>query len=178
MEVSYQILSSSQIELPLFAHFNRHQEVTRCWRKENGKWMLKDAAFVEEWSSAQYEFLVKCLKNTIDTGGFVFGVFRKKMMIGFASVESRHFGSKNQYVQLSCIHVSCESRGQGVGQRLFQCACIGARKLGAGKLYISAHSAEETQAFYHAMGCVEAKEYDRELAEAEPCDCQLEYKLK
>ena len=38
-------------------------------------------------------------------------------------------------------------------------------------------SSEETQAFYHALGCVEAEEYNEALYAAEPCDCQLEYVL-
>lgn len=177
MEAAYQILSESQITRALFSHFNRRQEVKRCWRKEHGSWMLKDIAFVDDWSEAQYEFLVKCLKNTVHTGGFVIGAFVQDRLSGFCSVESQHFGSKDQYVQLSCIHVSCECRGEGIGKGLFVCAEAAAKKLGARKIYISAHSAEETQAFYHSLGCREAKEYNRELAEAEPCDCQLEYIL-
>ncbi|MDF2592353.1 MAG: GCN5-related N-acetyltransferase, partial [Clostridia bacterium] len=31
------------------------------------------------------------------------------------------------------------------------------------------------QAFYKAMGCVEAKEYNDRLVAEEPFDCQLEY---
>lgn len=45
---------------------------------------------------------------------------------------------------------------------------------GAKKLYISAHSAVESQAFYKAMGCVEAQVYNQMHVEQEPCDCQLE----
>jgi len=59
----------------------------------------------------------------------------------------------------------------------FVIACEAGRRLGAEKLYISAHSSKESQAFYHAIGCIEAKEYNRELSEAEPCDCQLEFVL-
>lgn len=177
MAATIEILSESQISRQLFRHFNRHQEVKRCWRKEAGSWKLRDISFVEEWKEAEYEFLVKCLKNTIHTGGFVFGCFEEGKLKGFTSVESRRFGSKEQYVQLSCIHVSCECRGKGYGKRLFERAILAARKLEAEKLYISAHSSEETQAFYHALGCVEATEYDEKLYAAEPCDCQLEYVL-
>ena len=49
---------------------------------------------------------------------------------------------------------------------------------GAKKLYISAHSAVETQAFYRAMGCVEAQEYNQKHVEAEPYDCQMECSLE
>ena len=177
MNTNYIQLTEKEIELQLFRGFRRHQEVTRCWRKENGKWLLKDISFVEEWGEAEYAFLVKCLKNTDHTGGFVFGAFDEGRLVGFASVENKLFGSRNQYVQLSCIHVSEESRGKGIGKRLFVIACEGGRRLGAKKLYISAHSSKESQAFYHAMGCIEATEYSKELSEAEPCDCQLEFVL-
>lgn len=175
METSIQLLSEPQITRDLFRHFNRYQEVTKCWRREQGIWVLKEESFAEDWSEAQYEFLVKCLKNTVNTGGLVLGAFTEEKLVGFASVESRHFGSAGQYVQLSCIHVSNEFRGEGLGKQLFQYASYGAKKLGAEKLYISAHPAQETQAFYHTMGCVEAGEYDGELAEQD--DCQLEYAL-
>ncbi len=177
MEVTYGILSEPEISLELFQHFKRYQKVTRCWRKEADGWKLKEIPFVEEWKEAEYIFLVKCLKNTVNTGGFVFGCFEDGKLMGFASVESGHFGSSGQYVQLSCIHVSYGCRNQGYGKELFQCAIAAGRKLGAAKLYISAHSSEETQAFYHALGCVEAEEYNGALYAAEPCDCQLEYVL-
>lgn len=185
MESSIQILTEPQITRDLFRHFNRRQEVSKCWQREQGLWVLNEVSFVEDWSEEQYQFLVKCLRNTVLTGGLVLGAFIQGKMIGFASVESRHFGSSKQYVQLSCIHVSCESRGQGLGKKLFRFASLGAKKMGAEKLYISAHPAQETQAFYHMLGCVEAGEYDGDLAEPYSCqqeymlyDCQLEYTLK
>ena len=48
---------------------------------------------------------------------------------------------------------------------------------GAQKLYISAHSAEESQAFYRSIGCIDALWISREHAEKEPYDCQMEYAL-
>ncbi len=174
MSIIYRKLEETQITRQLFQSFRRHQNVTRCWRKEEGKWLLKDVPFVEEWSEAEYSFLVKCLKNTIHTGGYVFGAFQEEQLIGFASVENNHFGSEKQYVQLSCIHVSEESRGKRIGKELFARACEAGRLLKAEKLYISAHSSKESQAFYHAMGCVETLEYNKEISQAEPYDCQLE----
>jgi len=66
----------------------------------------------------------------------------------------------------------------GIGKRLFSLICRKAKEMGAKKLYISAHSSQETQAFYKTMGCIEAVEYNDELVAREPCDCQLEYKLR
>ena len=180
MDSSIQILSEPQITRELFQHFNRRQEVSKCWQREQGLWVLNEVSFIEDWSESQYQFLVKCLKNTVHTRGLVLGAFTQEKLIGFASVESRRFGSRKQYVQLSCIHVSSECRGHGLGKKLFRFASLGAEKL-----YISAHPAQETQAFYHMLGCVEADEYDGDLAEPYSCqqeyklyDCQLEYTLK
>lgn len=175
--VNYRELEKAEIQISLFAHFNRYQDVSRCWRKENGDWTLKEIAFTEQWSSDEYAFLVKCLQNTIKTGGAVFGAFHNNILVGFASIENQFFGSHNQYLQLSSIHISYENRGMGIGKKLFLLTCERARVLGAQKLYISAHSSEETQTFYKVIGCVEAMEYNEKLVAEEPFDCQLEYNL-
>ncbi len=64
-----------------------------------------------------------------------------------------------------------------MGRRLFAMACAWAKAHGAKKLYISAHSAVETQAFYRAVGCVDALEPNCAHVEREPYDCQLERML-
>ena len=175
--IKYKKLEAEEINLTLFSNFERYQDVKKCWRKENGEWILKDIAFVEEWNLAEYEYLIKCLHNTIETRGIVLGAFCDNSMVGFASVENEFFGSENEYLQLSSIHISNGRRGMGIGKQLFILACEKAKKMGAQKLYISAHSSQETQAYYKSMGCVEALEYNAKLVEQEPCDCQLEYSL-
>jgi len=80
-------------------------------------------------------------------------------------------------MDLSSIHVSQDMRGQGIGRELFSVAKRFARERKAKKLYISAHSAVESQAFYRAMGCREAEEYNLKHVEKEPYDCQLECDL-
>lgn len=175
--IIYKQLKDIEINIALFSSFNRYQDVKKCWRKENGEWILKEIAFTEQWDSDEYEYLVKCLQNTVNSGGAVFGAFHKEALIGFASVENEFFGSQKEYLQLSCIHTSYESRGMGIGKKLFSIACKKAKQMGAQKLYISTHSSEESQAFYKATGCVEAVEYNAKLVDAEPCDCQSEYCL-
>lgn len=176
-ELQYKKLKAEDIKEDLFKGFNRHQKVTKCWRKIDNQWVIKDIAFTEEWTSKEYEFLVKCLKNTVNTGGVVFAAFREEGLAGFVSVENTFFGSENEYLQLSCIHVTYEGRGMGVGRGLFELAAESAREMGAKKLYVSAHSSIESQAFYKNLGCVEAVEYNEKLVEEEPCDCQLEFVL-
>lgn len=118
-----------------------------------------------------------CLKNTLAAGGFVYAAFCDGALKGFVSVEAAPFGGEQGYLDLSSIHVSWDMRGRGVGRALFAAAKEWARDHGGRKLYISAHSAVESQAFYKAMGCVEAQVYHPGHVEAEPYDCQLECAL-
>ena len=175
--ITYKNIERPEVTAALFDGFDRYQEVKKCWRKIGGAWILKDIAFIEQWNEQEYAYLAQCLRRTLETGGAVVGAFTDGGLVGFASVEGRVFGGEQMYVQLSSLHVSYGRRGEGIGKALFARACSHARKLGAKKLYISSHSAEETQAFYKSVGCVEAAEYDAALTAAEPCDCQLEYLL-
>ena len=116
-------------------------------------------------------------EHIIKDGGVVFGAFLEGQLKGFASVETEKKKKNQEYMDLSSIHVSEDMRGHGIGKQLFQLAAAWAKSNGGEKLYISAHSAVESQAFYHAMGCVEAVEYKKEHVEQEPYDRQLEYWL-
>ena len=124
-----------------------------------------------------YEKLIFCLKNTIASDGFVYAAFYDGKLKGFVSVESEIFGGKQGYCDLSSIHISEDMRRKGIGRTLFLAAKEWAKQKGAKKLYISAHSAVESQAFYKSMGCVEAEVYNKKHVEDEPYDCQLECDL-
>lgn len=175
--LQYKTLSADELTLELFNDFIRHQVVTKCWRKENNQWIIKDAPFIDNWNTEDYQFLVSCLKNTIITGGFVYAAFYCGRLKGFVSVESEVFGGEQKYLDLSSIHVSEDMRGRGIGSDLFLAAKKWAKEQGAKKLYISAHSSVESQAFYQKAGCAEAQIYHREHVEKEPYDCQLECEL-
>ena len=170
-------LEKKELERALFAQFHRRQVVTKCRRKTDAGWVILDDPFVDDWTEEEYLLLVQCLRNTLETGGVVFGDFEDGVLKGFASVEGSFSGSRGQYLELTCIHVSEEYRGRGIGRKLMVSAKQWARDAGAEKLYISAHSAVESQAFYDAMGCREAEEYNALCVEKEPCDCQLECAL-
>ncbi|MCM1166323.1 MAG: GNAT family N-acetyltransferase [Lachnospiraceae bacterium] len=175
--IEYRELNEAEINRELFAAFIRRQVVTDCWRRVNGEWTIKSDPFIDDWSEEDYAVLIKCLKNTVSSGGVVYGAFDGGALKGFASVEPRLFGGEQKYLDLSSMHVSQDRRGRGIGRALFARACAWARAHGAEKLYISAHSAVESRAFYTAVGCVEAVVYNREHVRAEPFDCQLERKL-
>lgn len=175
--LTYRTISAPEIDRRLFRSFIRRQVVTKCWRQSPQGWVIKDDPFIDDWSEEDYAFLVSCLKNTVATGGLVYGAFDDGCLKGFASVEAGLFGGEERYADLSCIHVSQDMRGRGIGRRLFEQAKAWAREHGARKLYISSHSAVESQAFYAAMGCTDAKVYNQKHVEAEPFDRQLELTL-
>ncbi|MDO7977813.1 GNAT family N-acetyltransferase [Oceanotoga teriensis] len=175
--MDYRKLQIDEINRKLFNKFKRYQKVTKCWRKINDEWIIKDISFIDQWSEDNYNELIKCLKKTLDTGGIVYGAFLENSLKGFVSVENGFIGKNKEYSDLSSIHVSEDMRGHGIGKKLFQIAVEWAKSQGAKKLYISAHSAVESQAFYKSLGCQEALEYNKEHVEKEPYDCQLEYLL-
>lgn len=175
--ITYRQLTLKEINRKLFKDFIRRQVVTDCLRKENDEWVIRSDPFIDDWSEEDYSFLVSCLKNTVKTGGFVYGAFYEGALKGFVSVESDIFCEEQGYIDLSSIHVSEDMRGKGIGKALFLAAKEWAKGKSAKKLYISAHSAVESQAFYKKMGCVEAEAYNMEHVEKEPFDCQLECKL-
>ena len=176
--IQYRRLEADEINRELFRQFIRHQEVTKCWRKENGQWVIRDAPFVDDWTEEEFQKLAQLLKRTVDRGGFVCAAFWEGVLKGFVSVEAGIFGGEERYLDLSSIHVSEDMRGKGIGKVLFAAAKKWARENGAGKLYISSHSAVESQAFYKAMGCVEAKVYHSGHVAQEPFDCQLECEVQ
>ena len=175
--VKYRVLYAQEICRELFRDFIRHQTVTKCWRKENGRWIIKDAPFIDDWTETDYQVLISCLKNTILSNGFVYAAFYNEKLKGFVSVEAEIFGDEQRYCDLSSIHISEDMRNKGIDRTLFLAAKEWAKQKGAKKLYISAHSAVESQAFYQSMGCVEAEVYNQKHVEDEPYDCQLECRL-
>lgn len=175
--IQYRTLHADEINRELFQSFIRHQIVTKCFRRENNEWTIKDDPFIDDWTEADYQTLVACLKNTVLSGGLVYAAFLDGSLKGFVSVEPELFGGEHGYLDLSSIHVSEDMRGHGIGTQLFLSAKEWAKKNGAKKLYISAHSAVESQAFYKAMGCTDAQLYHQKHVEAEPYDCQLEVLL-
>ena len=172
--IIYRELTIDDVDISMFACFDRTQNVTKCRRKIKGEWVIKDIAFVDNWSEEEYREEVDYLRNLIKSKGYVVGAFCNEKLKGFASVEPAVLGTYAKYMNLSNIHISQDMRRQGIGKELFVLSKKWAKEHGAEKLYISAHSAVESQAFYKSMGCVEALEYNKELVEKEPCDCQLE----
>ena len=157
--------------------FVRHQEVTQCWRRIDGEWRLLPIRFTEDWNLQECRRIAGNIAGKLDADIVGYGAFDEGIVVGFITIGTACFGSRGQYVQLAEFEVSEDYRGMKIGKQLFALGCEAARALGAGKLYISAHSSMESQEAYRALGCVHAEEINAALAEAEPCDVQMEYTL-
>ena len=178
-KIEYRLLREEELIPGLLAEFERDQEVARVWSPVDGKLTLIENPFREEWSAKQKDELVMTyFPEAIRSGGCVVAALDKGTVIAFAVLTGGLFGSRKQYIQLASIHVSLAFRGMGIGRRLFSLISGEAKKRGAQKLYISSHYAEETQAFYKAVGCVLAEETFDGMAACEPNDIPLEFLLE
>ena len=173
----FRLLAAEEIAPSFLDGFERRQEVMLCYRRSGKGWEVRPDPFLDDWSEEERAAVVKTLQETAKSGGFVQAAFFEGRTVGFAAVCKQPLGKKREYLDLSELHVSREWRRRGVGRRLFQAAAAWAKEHGAEKLYISAHSAVETQVFYRSLGCTDAVWEDKRHVEKEPFDCQLEYCL-
>ena len=92
--ITYRRILDEELNLGLFGDFIRRQVVVDCLRQVEGKWVVKADPFIDDWSREDYEVLTVCLKNTLKTGGFVYGAFLENRLKGFVSVEAELFGGE------------------------------------------------------------------------------------
>lgn len=177
MTLQYEKLNAGNFNDHSLDRFVRHQQVKECWRKADGQWKLVPIEFEENWSVKQCREIAADVALHMAKDQTAIGAFDGEEVVGFITISHRLFGNSANYAELVCFQVSEPYRGKKIGKTLFTQACEEAKRLGADKLYISAHSSKESQAAYQALGCVHAAEINQKLAEEEPCDVQLEYVL-
>lgn len=160
--------------------FDRSESVYYAYRKTENGLKLTEARYDEFWDNEDLKKQSQSLKSTVISGGYVVAIHDPSSLrvLAFAALEAGKFGQMKEYVNLSALHVSCESRGLGYGRVLFEHLKSYANDLGIEAFYISASSCENAQNFYRKIGCVEAEEINRDLAEKEPYDVQMEFVLK
>jgi predicted acetyltransferase len=157
---------------------NPSQFIGKAWREIDGRRQLIDIDYQEFTWPNGYENHLNGLKKTILDGGFAVGAFDSNdKLIGFATLNREFFGEKFNHVLLDQLFISLEYRNKGIGRSLFMLCADMAKEWNADKIYICAGSAEETIAFYYAIGCSEAKEVNKTLYEKDVKDIQLEYLL-
>lgn len=175
-KIEYAPLTGDNFHAASLDGFVRRQEVEACWRRQDGRLTLVPCRFTEDWDAAALRLTAQSVLRGM-AQGFAFGAFAGTQVIGFAMASGKTFGSRGQYMELRMLQVSQPFRRQGIGRALFSLVCEEARKLGAERLYISAHSSRESQAAYRRLGCTEAEEINRAIADTEPFDIQMEYRL-
>ena len=177
-DIIYRRLHKDDLAPDMLKTFNRFQKIEQSWRKRDGAWALEDNPHVIDWDESKTrELATEDFPQLINSGGALFCAYDESKLIGFCGFDGNIIGSGSQYLWLVVIHVSYEYRGNGVGRRLFIMAADAARALGAAKLYVSANSSRESQAFYRSIGCADAGEVIPELFEVEPYDVHMEYVL-
>ena len=176
-ELQYRQLTPKDIAPDMLRDFNRYQEVTKSWRKQNGAWLLVDNPHIIQWDDAKKQALIADFKQILHSGGVLFAAYDGEKLAGFGGMDGNFIGSVGQYLWLVVLHVSYEYRGCGIGRALFRMIADNARQRGAPKLYISANSSQESQGFYRAVGCVHTSEIIPALFEAEPFDVHMEFGL-
>ena len=170
-------LSEENLHADSLDGFVRHQEVKECWRKIGNEFILVPNEFVEDWNAEKCRENAQKMIDGIKENGFAYGAFCEDKLVGYIYVAKQFFGRTKQYIELQMFHISEPFRRMGLGKELFRLACGEAKMLGAKKLYISAHSSEESQAVYRSLGCMDAVEVNKDIAENEPYDVQMEYQL-
>lgn len=176
-QILFRKLTEENFHADSLDDFIRRQQVTECWRRVDGKLTLLPECFVEDWDITKRRSVAGEILSCINGQGFAYGAFSGDVVVGYICVSDKRFGSEGQYIELTLFHVSEPFRRMGIGRELFRLACEEAHKHGAKKLYISAHSSKESQSAYRSLGCVEAEEIDPVIAENEPFDIQMEYRL-
>lgn len=136
-----------------------------------------ELGFIDDWDAEARAGVVRSLRSCAERGGAVLAATERGTVAGFASLEPDLFGPADEYAELTYLHVSAPYRGKGIGRKIIKTVCLAARGLGARRVYVGAHPAVETQAFYKRMGC-RLSEYVHEPVWArEPLDLQLELVL-
>lgn len=177
--IEFKELSREDIYVNLLDNFNRYQKVTKCWQNKNGNWAIIDAEYTEDWDKDKKDSVINLFTNIIDEKkGYVFGAFETNNLIGFSVLLNKKFGAEEQYIQLKFLHVSLDFRHKGIGKKLFELCTEKAKSIETENTYISANASMDTIKFYFSLGCEDAMEINKEIAEEEPYDRQLEYKIK
>ena len=155
---------------------NAAQYIHRAWRDVDGIRQLVTINYQDPTWPQGYATHFNALARTIKHGGVAIGAFDDAdRLVAFATVEKRHVNAEVECAYLDQLFVSLDMRRIGVGKELFF-ACIHiAQQWRAARMLICAGSAEETVAFYRALGCVDCIDQYRVFKDSDPRDLKLEY---
>lgn len=177
MELIYRDVTPEDIAAGVLDDFVRHQVVTKCWRPTPEGWALLPIAFVDDWDGPTRQNRAQRLQALPAQGGRVIGAFEGRALRGYIALNRQSPDCPEDTLEVLSFHVSEPFRHQGIGGRLFALAVAEGRRRGARRLYISAHSAMESQAAYRKYGCAVTEAPLPSAVKKEPCDVQMEYLL-
>jgi len=153
-------------------NFNRFQVVTNIYKSVDGKLCLVPSSFTEDWTE---ERKIEKANEILSGKWITYLAFSGESVVGEIMIIPKT--NKNRLI-IDSFHVSADYRRCGIGRMLFQKAVEEAKNVGASALYMSCCSAEETIKFYTAMGAKISENPIKSFSENQPCDIQMEYKLK
>lgn len=145
--------------------------------RETGEYELKEINWTDKELPNGFSWHLQRYKDTVSSGGKVFGCFDENTLVGYGTVNAEIFGIQERYILLDQLFVSKDYRRKGIGKTLFYLCAEQAKVFGAKKLFLCAGSSENTMAFYHRLGCQPASETNQKLYEEDPRDIQLEFIL-
>ncbi len=76
--------------------FILNQNVTKCWRKVNDRYILADVRYIEDWNLTQRREMAQKVLSAIHGGDIALAAVIDNMVIGFAIVKKNFFGSDRQ----------------------------------------------------------------------------------
>lgn len=178
-KISYRRLTESDCER--MREIDASQYIGRAWREVDGARHLVEIDYQDpDWPNG-YAHHYNNLKHTIKQGGVAFGAFASHdhadTLVGIASLEPMIGEGKDGETLLDQLFISRAYRNRGIGKELFNLCLTAAKEWEAKRIRIYAGSAEETIAYYFAMGCREASVIDREAVGYDPRDFQLEFRI-
>lgn len=169
-------LSAADIGADWLDGFQRRQDVTLVYRGGPGDRRIAAEPFIDDWSADERRALCRELAAMAGAGR-VWAAMEGESLAGFAAISPEPLGPDGEYRQLKELQVDARWRGRGLGRELMAACVVGGRAMGAGRLYVSSHSAIETVSFYERCGCVPARWLHGPQIELEPFDWQMERDL-
>ena len=170
LEVNIEIKPADRSNFTEFSMdmFDRFQEVRNVYRIENGILVLKNHPFTETWSPERKREKA----SEILSGQYItYCAFDGNTVVGEIMLKPEL--NENRMI-IESFHVSRDCRGHGIGRRMIETVTDYAKSRGAKALYASCCSAEETIAFYMAMGFRPSAHPIPSCVRDEPFDIQME----
>jgi predicted N-acetyltransferase YhbS len=157
---------------------DRREVINNIYYLENGSLKLRPEYYdMRGWPTGEADLYTPLLYECFDRGGWFYGLFDDKRLIGIAILDSQYIGREKDQLQLKFLHISRDYRKNGYGRQLFELSKTKARSMGARQVYISATPSENTVNFYLQLGAVLADEADPELLALEPGDIHMTCEL-